>query len=148
MFLLSPNLILKDLIQSTFHLILTSYKNIANNHQGKEDDETNKRIKLTQNQSLQMLFDLKFLYALFDLKSMTYSNNSSPSKDSNKILNLKLLDEYKELTNQLESLVDPFDYDICTPFMQSNISKAISRSTVIFCFSVYFTLIYVLKILT
>ncbi len=126
-------MILKELIQSTFHLILLSFKNIIkNHHKDSELDETDKSIKLTQNQSLQMIFDLKFLFALFDLKSMTYSSNTSPSKDGNKILNLKLLDEYKDIINQLESLVDPFDYDICTPFIQSNISKAISRSTVIF----------------
>ena len=142
----SANLIIKDLIHSMFKLIIHAFKNLIKKHNQRNGDadngdadaisdaggeavNDNGKIHLTQNQALQMLFDVKFLYALFDMKSASSSSSSSPSKESS------YLDEYKELCGDLEALVDPFDYDICTPFMQSNIAKAITRTAVI---NIYF----------
>ncbi len=72
---------------------------------------------LTQNQSLQILFDLRFMHNLFDMKS---TNDKSIQAD------------FKKISADLEALVDPFDYDICSPFIQSNISKALARSSALY----------------
>lgn len=98
---------------------MVAYKDIVSKQ---SSDESKKSIKLTQNQSLQMLFDLRFLYSLFDLKSLVIS-------DKTKITHIQ--SEYKKLSSDLEGFIDPFDYDICSPFIHSNISKAIARSSVI-----------------
>jgi hypothetical protein len=126
----SSNLLLKKLILSVFGLILVSYDELT---QSQNSEKFNK-IKLTQNQSLQMLFDLRFLFNLFDLKSFHYLSSSSSSQNMNDDLNknhAKKLDQFRNVCSNLESLIDPFDYDICNPFMQSNITKSISRSLVI-----------------
>lgn len=66
-----------------------------------------------------MLFDLKFLYILFDLKV-------------NLINKQQIQDDYKNVCSQLESFIDPFDYDICLPFIQSNINKSIARTSTLY----------------
>ena len=121
---------MKDLILSLFDLILDAYKHMLN----AQKNTSLEKIKLTQNQALQIVFDLKFLYALFDFKSTGLYLNSAihENTESNKKFN-KLIDEYKEVCSMLESFIDPFDYDICAPFIQSKISKCISRSAVFFC---------------
>lgn len=99
---------------------MVAYKDIVSKQ---SSDESKKSIKLTQNQSLQMLFDLRFLYSLFDLKSLVIS-------DKTKITHIQ--SEYKKLSSDLEGFIDPFDYDICSPFIHSNISKAIARSSALY----------------
>ena len=122
-------MILKDLILSVFELILHSYTNLINEQQ--ELKHQTDKIKITQNQALQMIFDLKFLYALFDLKSSSFSAGLNENPTLNKVYN-RVLDSYKNVCSLLETFIDPFDYDIVTPFMQSKISKCITRSAVSF----------------
>ena len=124
-------MILKDLILSVFELILHSYTNLINEQQ--ELKHQTDKIKITQNQALQMIFDLKFLYALFDLKSSSFSTGLNENPTLNKVYN-RVLDSYKNVCSLLETFIDPFDYDIVTPFMQSKISKCITRSAVTFVF--------------
>lgn len=110
------------MILKVFELIINFYNKIVLGQNSGEHHG----IKLTQNQSLQMLFDLRFLYNLFDIKSMSLNDKNSPGS----VLNRIQLD-YKNVSNELEALIDPFDYDICSPFIQSNITKSIARSNVI-----------------
>lgn len=133
---------------SVLDLVLKFYLDLFNKNKNAIHKAGDQRIKLTQNQSLQILFDLKFLFNLFDFKSISLSMNSpllstsmSFSGSSNQIdheaslkLYNKLNEEFKNVTDLYESLIDPFDYDICLPFMQSNIAKSITRSSVKFLF--------------
>ena len=111
-----------------FAIILEYYKHLL---EEQKNLNSNNKIKLTQNQALQLIFDLKFLHALFDFKSTgVYLNvGSSENLELNKKFN-KSIDDYKEVCALLETFVDPFDYDICVPFIQSKIAKCISRSAV------------------
>lgn len=104
------------MIAKVFKLIISSYKNVVCEQKDLVDSDE-KRIRLTQNQSLQMIFDLRFLYTLFDMKT---SNQSEVNE------------EYKQVLADLETFIDPFDYDICLPFMQSNITKSISRTAALY----------------
>ena len=125
--MIETNLILKELILSIFEIVLEAYKHLLS----AQKNSSLEQIRLTQNQALQTVFDLKFLYALFDFKSTALYVNASSSEfaDTNRKFNV-LLDEYKEVCAMLESFIDPFDYDICAPFIQSKIAKCISRSAV------------------
>jgi hypothetical protein len=109
-------------------MILDYYKKLLNEHKNLDSQD---KIKLTQNQALQLIFDLKFLHTLFDLKSTgVYLNvGSSEHLELNKKFQ-RSLEDYNEVCSLLESFVDPFDYDICTPFIQSKLAKCISRSAV------------------
>lgn len=120
--MIDSNLILKNLILNVFELIIKAYQAIVLK-QNSNDNE--KSIKLTQNQSLQMLFDIRFLYTLFDLKSFQIMTTDKDNIN-------RIQEEYKKLTSDLEGFIDPFDYDICSPFIQSNISKSISRSSALY----------------
>lgn len=122
--MIDSNLVLKDLILAVFELIINTYKSRIIKQESINEENS---IKLTQNQALQMLFDLRFLYSLFDIKSLI----SNDKGNLNAALN-KIQDEYKMVNSDLEGFIDPFDYDICTPFIQSNISKSIWRSLALY----------------
>ncbi len=118
------------MVLSIFDLILNAYKVLLEKQDAVSENSSN-RIKLTQNQSLQLLFDLKFLFSLFDLKSINFVSSSNEDTNLSKLFT-KVFDEYKNVCSELESIIDPFDYDISSPFIQSNITKSISRSVVNF----------------
>lgn len=134
---------MKELVLNVLDLILKSYRDVheaATNPTSSDDalGEKNRSI-VTQNQALQILFDLKFLFTLFDVKSIANSSTTaSPSSslsdndDSMSIGQMasKLNESFKNVTALYESMVDPFDYDICMPFIQSNVVKCIARSSV------------------
>ena len=65
-------------------MILDYYKKLLNEHKNLDSQD---KIKLTQNQALQLIFDLKFLHTLFDLKSTgVYLNvGSSEHLELNKL---------------------------------------------------------------
>lgn len=114
-----------------FDRILKAYTGLI------DQEESDDRIKMTQNQALQALFDIKFLFGLFDLKSIHFVTSSATATSDDQIMNKmfeRVVEDYKGVCSRLESLVDPFDFDICSPFIQSNINKAISRSLVRYYF--------------
>lgn len=116
-FFFSSNLVLKELLFRVLQLVVNAFDEIFEAIRNQDEQKT-KQI-LTQNQSLQTLFDLKFLFAFFDVKSD------------------ELSDKFKRVTGQYESLIDPFDFDICMPFIQSNITKSVIRTSVcIFFYSI------------
>lgn len=125
--MIDANLVLKDLILSVFGFVLEVYRNLLTLNQSTDK----KHIKITQNQSLQILFDIKFLHSLFDMKSANYLNSPNDSNDRAELFN-RIQQDFNDVCSGFESLIDPFDYDICVPFLQSNISKATSRYAVIF----------------
>lgn len=120
--MIDTNLIIRDLVMNVFELILEYYTLLAAKSQGNGLEQDTMSIKLTQNQSLQMLFDIRFLYSLFDIKSFVLSAERSHMS--------RIQTDYKQLNSDLEALIDPFDYDICSPFIQSNITKSIGRTAV------------------
>lgn len=120
--MIDTNLIIRDLVINVFELILEYYTLLAAKSQGNRLEQDTMPIKLTQNQSLQMLFDIRFLYSLFDIKSFVLSAERSRMS--------RIQTDYKQLNSDLEALIDPFDYDICSPFIQSNITKSIGRTAV------------------
>lgn len=122
--IIDSNLILKDLTIELFAILLENYKEIITINATKTDE----KIKLTQNQALQFLFDLKYVFNLFDIKSVLLAPKQET--DDATIDPNKLLDDFKNVCTDLEALIDPFDYDICLPFLQSNVNKFVARSTV------------------
>lgn len=131
-------------------LVLNSYRNIYEEaksggagldcHDNIGHPVVNK-IVISQNQALQILFDLKFLSTLFDVKTIGMGPGGSPTShssqdieddDETRKLASKLNETFRNVTGLYESLVDPFDYDICMPFIQSNVSKCIARTSVSF----------------
>lgn len=119
----SSNLILKELIYRVLDLILRTYEDLFEKLKNNKDES---KPLITQNQSLQIVFDLKFLFTFFEAKAST-----SDDEDTNKLA-VKINEAYKTVTSRYESLVDPFDYDISMPFIQSNVVKCIARSSVCF----------------
>ena len=56
-------------------MILDYYKKLLNEHKNLDSQD---KIKLTQNQALQLIFDLKFVHTLFDLKSEFLVDTGAP----------------------------------------------------------------------
>lgn len=103
----------KELGQCIYQIITEIFKEKINF--SKEAKDSNKYPIITQNNALQMIFDLKYLNLLFDIKENTSSD---------------LFNEYKLIYSDLETFIDPFDFDILTPFIQSNVNKAFARTSV------------------
>lgn len=127
----SSHLILKELILSVLDLTLKTYQRLYERNQAMSDS-TCEKLSLTQNQSLQIIFDLKYLFGLFEYKPSLLASNTSEFDEQINTKYAKLIEEYKKVSALYESLIDPFDYDICLPFMQSNVAKALARSSVSF----------------
>ena len=113
----SGKLILKRIVAHLFASILDTCDQLLKHQEP----------RLTQNQALQVLFDLKFFCSLLDVKAFVLSFDESSKLQTNVE---SLLSRVKETSTRLEALVDPFDLDICMPFIQSNVSKCVSRTAV------------------
>lgn len=129
---------LKEVVLNILDLVLKKYRSLVDDKNALSTNlSTNNQTRkiITQNQALQILFDLKFMFIFFDIKSIGLATSSSFSSDhfnDEKLaqLAINLNDEFKNVTELFESFVDPFDYDICMPFIQSNVLKCIARTTV------------------
>ncbi|OBS71176.1 hypothetical protein A6R68_00300, partial [Neotoma lepida] len=74
---------------------------------------------MTQNRALQLLYDLRYL------------NIVLTSKGEERIMFLTLL-RIEKVTDRLEALIDPFDLDVFTPHLNSNLNRLVQRTSVLF----------------
>jgi len=90
---------------------------IGNSILSNVDKFVNDNQKITQNQALQFIFDIRFLVLFF--------GGNSDTKDQ-EMKSFKM--RGNALTTKLEGFVDPFDLDVFTPHMTNFIHRQIQRS--------------------
>ncbi|KAJ8688562.1 hypothetical protein QAD02_024357 [Eretmocerus hayati] len=98
-----PKTVLNEVIDSVASESFTYYQGLATN------------LDLRQKQAIQLLFDVKYVGLL-----MVPRDNKSLTEASNK------------LCNSLISKIDPFDFDVFYPFINTNVKKAVQRSLLLY----------------
>ncbi|XP_023224449.1 conserved oligomeric Golgi complex subunit 1-like isoform X1 [Centruroides sculpturatus] len=96
----------QGLVSELFCCVLPIYKKAA---EKKLSDNPN----LIQTRALQMMFDIKFLVGLM-----------GPKENSNHPIHK----DVDEIITQLENQIDPFDLNVFTPLLQTNLRKVVHRS--------------------
>lgn len=100
--------LLHELVTSLSRGVLTSHEKLIQEN----------KPSITQNQALQVLFDLKVLTAI-----LVGRGEDETSEFTNR---------REQVIESLESCVDPFDLDVFTPYVALNVSRQLQRCGVLF----------------
>ncbi|XP_061471666.1 conserved oligomeric Golgi complex subunit 1 isoform X2 [Rhineura floridana] len=112
-----PKVTLQELLKSCMTEILASYEKLSEEKQEKKEG----KLPITQNRALQLLYDLRYLNIVLTTKNEDMK--SSRSKQDSRV---------EKETDFLESYIDPFDLDVFTPHLNSNLNRLVQRTSVLF----------------
>uniref|UniRef100_A0A8C7HR47 Conserved oligomeric Golgi complex subunit 1 n=1 Tax=Oncorhynchus kisutch TaxID=8019 RepID=A0A8C7HR47_ONCKI len=110
-----PRPTLQELLQGCMDLVLHQYQNLIHTAQDKDCP-----FPMTQNRSLQLLFDLRYLTATLGTKledGRGFRSQQDP--------------RVQQVCDSLESYIDPFDLDVFMPPFNSNLNRLSQRSSVL-----------------
>ncbi|XP_064866874.1 conserved oligomeric Golgi complex subunit 1 isoform X2 [Oncorhynchus nerka] len=110
-----PGPTLQELLQGCMDLVLHQYQNLIHTAQDKDCP-----FPMTQNRSLQLLFDLRYLTATLGTKledGRGFRSQQDP--------------RVQQVCDSLESYIDPFDLDVFMPPFNSNLNRLSQRSSVL-----------------
>ncbi|CAH8660450.1 unnamed protein product [Schistosoma haematobium] len=83
--------------------------------------------KSMQSRALQIMFDLKFLQRLL-VSSVSVSEASLAQKNQMDVSSKRVQSMIQELTSRLETLVDPFDWNVCASKLSRNVANTITST--------------------
>ncbi|KAJ7315841.1 hypothetical protein JRQ81_002003 [Phrynocephalus forsythii] len=112
-----PKITLQELLKTCMTEVLAGYEKLS---EGKHEKKEGK-LPITQNRALQLLYDLRYLNIILTTKSEDIK--SSRNKQDSRI---------ERQTDLLESYIDPFDLDVFTPHLNSNLNRLVQRTSVLF----------------
>ncbi|XP_075418275.1 conserved oligomeric Golgi complex subunit 1 [Tenrec ecaudatus] len=112
-----PKVTLQEMLKSCLAEVVAAYGQLCADRQNQKEGA----FPITQNQALQLLFDLRYLIMVLTAKS-----------DEGKSGRGKLDPRTEKVVDHLEGLVDPFDLDVFTPHLNSNLSRLVQRTAVLF----------------
>uniref|UniRef100_A0A671MC90 Conserved oligomeric Golgi complex subunit 1 n=1 Tax=Sinocyclocheilus anshuiensis TaxID=1608454 RepID=A0A671MC90_9TELE len=110
-----PKVTLLDLLRGCLDQVVSEYEKLTQKTQSKDA-----ALPMTQNRALQLLFDLRYLSAT--LGSRLEEGRSSRSQQDPSI---------QQVCDSLESHIDPFDLDVFTPHLNSNLNRLSQRTSVL-----------------
>ncbi|RXN31502.1 conserved oligomeric Golgi complex subunit 1-like protein [Labeo rohita] len=110
-----PKVTLLDLLRGCLDHVVSEYEKLTQERQRKDA-----ALPMTQNRALQLLFDLRYLSAT--LGSRLEEGRSSRSQQDPRI---------QQVCDSLESHIDPFDLDVFTPHLNSNLNRLSQRTSVL-----------------
>ncbi|KAJ7989890.1 hypothetical protein DPEC_G00309170 [Dallia pectoralis] len=111
-----PRPTLQELLRVCLDLVLQEYQKLTHTSQGKDC-----LFPMTQNRSLQLLFDLRFISSTLTTR-LEEGKGSRPYQDP----------RVQEVCDLLESYIDPFDLDVFTAPLNSNLNRLSQRTSVLF----------------
>uniref|UniRef100_A0A6Q2ZL99 Conserved oligomeric Golgi complex subunit 1 n=1 Tax=Esox lucius TaxID=8010 RepID=A0A6Q2ZL99_ESOLU len=114
-----PRPTLQELLRGCLDLVLQEYQKLTHISQVKVIQKECP-FPMTQNRSLQLLFDLRFL-------SATLTTRLEEGKGSRSYQDPRV----QEVCDLLESYIDPFDLDVFTPPLNSNLNRLSQRTSVL-----------------
>uniref|UniRef100_A0A8C6RZ80 Conserved oligomeric Golgi complex subunit 1 n=4 Tax=Euarchontoglires TaxID=314146 RepID=A0A8C6RZ80_NANGA len=112
-----PKVTLQEMLKSCMVQVAAAYEKLEEEKQVKKEGA----FPMTQNRALQLLYDLRYLSIV--LTSKGEEVKSGRSKPDSRI---------EKVTDQLEALIDPFDLDVFTPHLNSNLNRLVQRTSVLF----------------
>ncbi|KAI8792747.1 conserved oligomeric Golgi complex subunit 1 [Biomphalaria glabrata] len=109
-----PWSVVKDLLVLVTDGLVSIYEKLI-------EERSNNKVAtpLSQHEVLQELFNFKFIFLAI------------PRREDDEI-HKKYQQRCQAIIDRLEELVDPFDMDVFSPYIQANLNKQIQRSSVIF----------------
>nr|XP_054501318.1 conserved oligomeric Golgi complex subunit 1 isoform X1 [Agelaius phoeniceus] len=112
-----PKVTLQELLRSCMAEVLAAYGKLVEQKQEKRPDS----FPLTQSRALQLLYDLRYLSIILTAKS----EDTKPSR-------IKQDSGIEKVIDFLEGHIDPFDLDVFTPHLNSNLNRLVQRTSVLF----------------
>ncbi|XP_038613073.1 conserved oligomeric Golgi complex subunit 1 [Tachyglossus aculeatus] len=112
-----PRSTLQELLRGCLTEVLAGFDKLAQGRQSKKDGG----FPMTQNRALQLLYDLRYLNTMLTAK--TDEPKGSRSKPDPRL---------EKAIDFLEGHIDPFDLDVFTPHLNSNLSRLVQRTSVLF----------------
>ncbi|XP_056362198.1 conserved oligomeric Golgi complex subunit 1 isoform X3 [Oenanthe melanoleuca] len=112
-----PKVTLQELLRSCMAEVLAAYEKLLEQKQEKRPDS----FPLTQSRALQLLYDLRYLSIILTAKS----EDTKPSR-------IKQDSGIEKIIDFLEGHIDPFDLDVFTPHLNSNLNRLVQRTSVLF----------------
>uniref|UniRef100_A0A8C5X8Z2 Conserved oligomeric Golgi complex subunit 1 n=1 Tax=Malurus cyaneus samueli TaxID=2593467 RepID=A0A8C5X8Z2_9PASS len=110
-----PKVTLQELLRSCMAEVLAAYEKLVEQKQEKV-----RGFPLTQSRALQLLYDLRYLSIILTAKS----EDTKPSRIKDSRL--------EKVIDFLEGHIDPFDLDVFTPHLTSNLNRLVQRTSVLF----------------
>uniref|UniRef100_H0V179 Conserved oligomeric Golgi complex subunit 1 n=1 Tax=Cavia porcellus TaxID=10141 RepID=H0V179_CAVPO len=110
-----PKGTLQEMLKNCMVQVVTAYEKLSEGKQKKEG-----AFPLTQNWALQLLYDLHYLCIVLSSKQEMKSGHG------------KLDCRTEKVTEHLEALIDPFDLDVFTLYLNSNLHLLVQRTSVLF----------------
>uniref|UniRef100_A0A8D2KUX7 Conserved oligomeric Golgi complex subunit 1 n=2 Tax=Varanus komodoensis TaxID=61221 RepID=A0A8D2KUX7_VARKO len=112
-----PKSTLQELLKTCRSEVLAGYEKLSEEKQEKKEG----KLPITQNRALQLLYDLRYLNIVLTTKNE--DTKSSRNKQDSRI---------ERQTDFLESYIDPFDLDVFTPHLNSNLNRLVQQTSVLF----------------
>ncbi|NXE28700.1 COG1 protein, partial [Ardeotis kori] len=112
-----PKATLQELLRTCMAEVLAAYEKLVEEKQEKKAGT----FPMTQNRALQLLYDLRYLSTILTAKS-----------EEAKTSRLKHDSRIEKVTDFLEGHIDPFDLDVFTPHLNSNLNRLVQRTSVLF----------------
>ncbi|KFQ14692.1 Conserved oligomeric Golgi complex subunit 1, partial [Leptosomus discolor] len=112
-----PKVTLQELLRLCMAEVLAAYEKLMEEQQEKKAGA----FPMTQNRALQLLYDLRYLSIILTAKS----EEAKPGR-------IKHDSRIEKVTDFLEGHIDPFDLDVFTPHLNSNLNRLVQRTSVLF----------------
>ncbi|XP_064323174.1 conserved oligomeric Golgi complex subunit 1 isoform X1 [Phalacrocorax carbo] len=112
-----PKVTLQELLRTCMAEVLAAYEKLVEEKQEKKAGT----FPMTQNRALQLLYDLRYLSIILTAKS-----------EEAKTSRIKHDSRIEKVTDFLEGHIDPFDLDVFTPHLNSNLNRLVQRTSVLF----------------
>ncbi|NXC32063.1 COG1 protein, partial [Campylorhamphus procurvoides] len=112
-----PKVTLQELLKTCMAEVLAAYEKLMEQKQEKKVDT----FPLTQSRALQLLYDLRYLSIILTARA----EEGKPSR-------IKHDSRIEKVIDFLEGHIDPFDLDVFTPHLNSNLNRLVQRTSVLF----------------
>ncbi|VFV34395.1 conserved oligomeric golgi complex [Lynx pardinus] len=110
-----PKVTLQEMLKSCMVQVVAAYEKLS------EEKQKEGAFPMTQNRALQLLYDLRYLSIILTARGEEVK--SGRSKQDSRI---------EKVADSLETLIDPFDLDVFTPHLNSNLTRLAQRTSVLF----------------
>ncbi|XP_055048662.2 conserved oligomeric Golgi complex subunit 1 isoform X2 [Misgurnus anguillicaudatus] len=110
-----PKVTLVDILRGCLDQVLSEYEKLTQKTQSKDE-----AFPMTQNRALQLLFDLRYV-------SVTLGGRLDEGRTSRSHQDPRI----QQVCDSLESHIDPFDLDVFTPHLNSNLNRVSQRTSVL-----------------
>uniref|UniRef100_A0A8C5P4D7 Conserved oligomeric Golgi complex subunit 1 n=1 Tax=Jaculus jaculus TaxID=51337 RepID=A0A8C5P4D7_JACJA len=112
-----PKVTLQEMLKHCMVQVVAAYEKLEEGKQMQKEGA----FPVTQNRALQLLYDLRYLSIVLTTKGEEVKSGRS-KQDS----------RFEKVTDRLEALIDPFDLDVFTPHLNSNLNRLVQRTSVLF----------------